>query len=415
MSQLVAYKKEEEDEKKEEIDWISILPVELLVHIIRHLPPQYLYSLHRWMNAERAEMVKTSSVVRARESRNRWSFVNVRHNFLHTNGSGSYDQLPSPGYFNYKNLLHLSSLLLADNCLSTNKLRMFNRRLFLSGVDFISELSTTKRAREEEYGQRFDVSEDPSDVENLLRVDRINCNQVIYTVADNGSVYYYEDLSKKIVKFDGKVKTTLDPPLDDVLSIIVVGSNLYVARTNGSIDVWENDKHLGTFEVSLSVKSMCVHRDWIYIITDDGECRMSDLSMVKQIDLNQLEFYYRREWPFDMCVHGDHMYLYYEYEHEGWRAAIFDYNISTTYVQSEEHLKFNKYHPTNFTPNMHVSGHYLCVTTSQNTLVIADLRDFSLKTIEEPLIYSAVLGDDYSLYANCRERDDSSSVVKFYW
>lgn len=423
---LVPYKQAKvdapKDEKEEEIDWISNLPDELLMKIVGYLPPQYYYSLHLWIDAEKAQLMRTSRHLRDRERRNRWSFVSKTENFLRM-GGGSYDVLPLPGYFNYKNLLHLNSMLLKGHCLTTNKLRMFHGRLFLSGVHFIHELSTTKRERDEEYGQRFEDSEDPSDVENLLRIDAISCQSaIIYTVADDGSVYFYEDVSREIRKFDGKVQTTVYPPIisgDDVLlSMMAVGSNLCVARTNGFIDIWQNDQHVRSFDISLSVKNMCVHKDMMYVITDGGECLMSNLitRKVTPVDLNSLADYYDRELPFDMCVRGnDHMYLYYEYHERGrWIAGIFHKNISTTYIESRAFLEFNKYNPTDFTPNMHVSGHYLCVTTSQNTLVIVDLRDFSLKTIEEPLFYSAVLGDDFSLYANCGE-GDSSKVIKFYW
>lgn len=388
--------------KEVDEDLINRLPLELLVMILRYVPPEYLYTLPRWCKQWR--LLQKDPFMVNRERRHRWSVS------------------PPP---ELRPLLHLKSMVLVNNCTPFTKLRLFKDRLFLSDECRLWEVSTTQRAREAENSQMFE-DEELGVEEQLYIVRNINYIKMLYAIDKKGSVYYFDfDVEGRvkhnfILKYNGGVQTKLDFPdrgTDHVGAIVTAGSKLYVL-CGGKICVWDNDKRVDTINVESNATRMVVERNALYYITcAEGECWMFDMD-TRKVTKHEIWSLLGGNDFIDICVKDGDIYLYSEHENgSGLYAAIMKYVPSRNALHTTKHVPLRKRTQNSYRPNMGITGHYLYVTTTQNSLIIVDLRDFSSKHMQD--IYNAVIGDDSSLYMNCADTGpngfSNSRVLKFYW
>lgn len=417
---VVAHKRDKvddtKDEKKEEVDWINRLPVELLVHIIRRLPPEYLYTLHNW--CAQAKQVLQYKAILKREQRNRWS-----------------DSLSLPLALCHINLLHLKCMVLNPEASPYWNLKTFNGRLFYSRYGGITEMSTTQSIREVENAQKFEDEEESAvDDEELIAVHVELYHNVRYTVDMKGWLYYYDlyFTPSAIIKLGSGI--TLDDfrdiDTDPIEQLVSSGEKLFALCENGNVGVWDKDIRVDTIFLSPDKRFMAVDRNKLYFICNNEWAEHIERAEYIVVDIDT---HVSTTVPtlsaskfLDICVKDGDVYLYSELKNVDLHQAII---TKRTPDGNERSLSADllRYYGSlrKYTINMAIAGHYLHVTTSRNTLMIVDMRDFSLKHVDDMYFFSAVMGDDGSLYTNCSNRGpgvplyrdvaETSRVLKFYW
>ena len=372
------------------------------MQIIRHLPPEYFYSLHTWCR-EWKEVQKYGQIVK-RERRNRWS-----------------DTSSLPQELCHVEFVHLKSMLLVDDCSPYAELRMFHGRLFLSShYGQVKEVNTTRSVRELENGQRFEDEEAPRVEEKPMTVHSKHSIFMVYTVDENGTLYYcdaYYDSSVFRMRYiientDDGFEKVLDMHISQLLSC---GTKLY-ACTNEQIVVWDGDKPVQTINLSPAVRMMAIEGNLMYLISNERkEYMIIDTNTKEILCVPLLSIIISRDIC-DICVKDGNVYLYSE-DNDRHQATLTRHTPNGE--QDSLSIDLGPYDRRGYTMNMGITGHYLYVTTTKRTLIIVDLRGFSLKHIDSLTIYSAVIGEDSSLYVNCSDSTsiwpDSSRVLKFYW